>query len=180
MTWTAPSLYRPTSLFVSPISFEGLGMEMRHIQTAGTSSTAWGSATLALYVPVICPGPFTVAKFWWYNGATVNASYSIEAGLYDASGNKLLGTASTAQGTLSTLQEADVTDTLFPAGRYYIALACNNATATFGSFTASSDDACIISGLAQEASATLPTTATFAAFAQTFVPLFGFTQRTLV
>jgi hypothetical protein len=173
-----PVLYRPTSLFVSPLSFEGLGMEMRHIQTASTTSTAWGSATLAVYVPIICPGPFTVAKFWTYNGGT--ASGNTDVGLYDQNGNRLLNTGGTLQSGTSTLQEFDVTDTRFPAGRYYLALANSSATATFHCFTASSDDAAIISGLAQEASATLPATATFAAYAQTFIPLFGFTQRTLV
>ena len=150
---------------------------MRHISTATTSSTAWGSATLAIYVPVICDGPFTVVKFWTSNGT--NAIGTTYVGLYDASGNLLLSANATQSGT-STLQEFDVTDTLFPAGRYYIALSSNNAAATFAAYPANSDDACIISGLAQEASATLPTTATFAAYAQTFLPLFGFSQRTLV
>lgn len=176
---------RPTSVMVSPFSYEGPFSDAtrRPANVAGHSSTAWGTAnTLALFFPVMCETPFTIVKFWTHNGAT--ASGNVDVGLYSDAFVRLLSTTPVAQTGTSVLQDLDVTDTRFPAGRYYIALSLTSATGTILSAAATTVQGVQEAGAFQAtvASGTLPagpvTPVVFATLAA--VPNFGFSQRTLV
>lgn len=176
---------RPTSVIVSPWSYEGPfgDATRRAVNTAGYASTAWGTAnTLGLFFPVMCETPFTIVKFWTHNGATANGN--VDVGLYSDSFTRLLSTTPTAQSGTSVLQDLDVTDTTFPAGRYYIALALTSATGTIVGGAATTKEAVQAAGAFQVntlTSGTLPSSVTPAVFATLLlVPNFGFSQRTLV
>ena len=46
----------------------------------------------------------------------------------------IVGTGSTAQSGINTIQAVDVTDTMLGQGLYYFAMLCDNTTATFVSY----------------------------------------------
>lgn len=124
--------------------------------------------------------PMIVTQLWWHNG-TKTGSPNVDCGIYaagaDGGGRRLVSSGSTAQGTSSVIQTVDITDFLLAPGLYYLALAVSaNNTGIFR--INPSANACRAIGMAQQASAfPLPTTATFAAVASSYVPVFGFTAR---
>jgi hypothetical protein len=71
---------------------------------------------------------------WWVNGATVNASYNVDCGIYADAGKKpgvrLVSSGSTAQGTASEVQFVNVTDTTLMPGLIWLALVCSSTSAT--------------------------------------------------
>ena len=68
-------------------------------------------------------------KMSYLVGAT--AAGNVDLGIYDAQENKLVSTGLTAQGTINTLQEFDITDTLLlPPGVYFMAIKCTDGTGT--------------------------------------------------
>jgi hypothetical protein len=131
-------------------------------------SAAWGTANLALFVPVPCNGPFKIKRVAWENGST--ASGNVDMGVYTAEGKLVVSSGSTAQGTVNVQQVVDVTDTDIPPGLYYLALALSSATGTISgpAWTANVHRAL---GCYQMASAfPLPASATFADSAFAFYP----------
>ena len=138
---------------------------------AGTASAVYPAANLAIYAPFRIAAPIVVTDLWCVNGAT--ASGNVDIGIYDGAGNKIVSAGSTAQSGTSTIQTFNITDTLLGGGLFYLAIALDNTTGTFLRFAPSAPVGRII-GLAQQASAfALPATATFATFAQTYLPNMG-------
>ena len=143
----------------SPLS---VGLELAATGTTFAGGTY--TANDAFYIPFRVVTPNAVAyKIAVANGAV--ASGNVDVGIYDGSRNKLVSSGSTAQAGTTTLQVFDITDTALPMGKYWMAVAIDNATGTmfrqsagFGAgFTALID-------VRKEASAfPLPATATFAA-----------------
>jgi hypothetical protein len=128
--------------------------------TAGTS--AWPSANLAVFAPVVVRRRVVVSAMAWWNGSGVSGN--LDAGIYDRNRALLGHTGSTAQAGASALQSAAISGgpiTLNP-GLYYLALACDNITSPLprASLSIPLLQAC---GYQQMASAfPLPSTATFA------------------
>lgn len=145
---------------------------------AGASAN-WPAADRAIFIPFRIGRPTVVAQLWWYNG-TKTGTPNVDCGIYAFEGRRLTSAGSTAQGTSSVLQAVNITDILLASGLYYFALAVSaNNTGIFraapGLFV------CRAFGMAQQASAMpLPTTATFAACASSYVPVCGFTSRTVL
>jgi len=103
--------------------------------TGTPSSGTWWQANGAIYAAVLVPTTCVARRMWWANGATVSASYNLEAAIYIATaagdpGTLLVSTGSVAQGTASEVQFADITDTVLPPGVYWIMLTCSSASAT--------------------------------------------------
>lgn len=98
-------------------------------------SAAFESANRAVYTPIFIPTVCVATRMWWANGSTVSASYNVDAGIYLDSGfkpgTKLISTGSTAQGTASEVQFADITDTTLTPGRYWLGFTCSSTSATF-------------------------------------------------
>lgn len=144
-----------------------------------TASRAWATNNVALYMPVHMPAGFTVARFLVANGT--NLTGTVDIGLYNIEGTRLLSTGNTARAGASAVQYVDVTNTYFPAGHYYLALVASSTTGTYGAIvldgTIGSAEARTFGAL-QEAlgSAVLPATMAPAAYADTDVFFFGFTQ----
>jgi len=153
------------------------------VTTGNPASTAWESANRAVYHPVIIPCTVVAKRLWWANGSTVSASYNLDVGLYrDAGyrpGAKIISSGSTAQGTASTIQFVDITDTALAPGIVWLALSCSSTSATVFR-TSFSVVARTLHIKYQEASAVpLPTTATPAEAASTAVWHFGFSTTTI-
>jgi hypothetical protein len=149
-----------------------------HSPALGTS--AWPATRQIYYIPFAISEPFTIVKIFWINGTT--SSGNVDAGVYDFAGTRLLNTGSTAQGTVSVVQEVDVTDTTLPGpARYYLALTLDNTTGTIQRTTC---PAGFMGGIGVLTETTgsfgLPSTATFSrADTDTNVFMVGLSSRTL-
>ncbi len=171
--------FRPTSAIISPYSFEAIGEIVAAMQQASPASATVPSTNLCIFVPFLIHEPATIAKVWWSNGATANGN--IDVGCYDEAGNRLIAAGATAQGTVSVLQEVDVTDTLIRPGRFYMGINFTGATATLISITLPLGAAQAAGIVTQTGQTSLPNPATFAnpGGAHTFLPNFGLAFRTL-
>lgn len=172
-----PNIGDPTHILISPHT--ALGIEYAGLAIAGPASVAHGTVNLARFYPFTLPEPIVVVKLWWANGATANGNTDV--GIYTEDGTRIVSTGATAQGTVSVLQEVDITDTQLGRGRYYLGLSSSSATATYLS-NAMSVSLSKMLGWAEVASAhPLPATTTLAAFSTAAIqPIFGLSQRTLV
>ena len=143
-------------------------------QTPPSSSTAEGRVA---YFPVILPGPCWVRRVWWANGSTVNASATIEVGVYSDSGRapaSLLVSGSATQSGTETVQFADCTDTYLPLGRYWLALVpSTTSSVTFFRSSLNSGSTGYVYRY-HESGSTLPSTATPTTGGYSSLWMFGF------
>lgn len=174
-----PNVLRLVNAFtIGSFSSESLGRELTCMGTISTSF-AWPTANLGLFVPVEIYSSLTVVKMSVANGTAVSGN--IDVGIYDMNGNRIVSAGSTAQTGTSVIQTFDITDTLLQAGLYYMALSADNTTSTFGGWSGLAAGDGQAMGLFQMASAlALPNPATFASYAQTVCPLMAMHQRTTV
>ena len=131
----------------------------RNALTAGTVSTAWGTANKAFHVPIVIEELVAFNKFYTLNGAT--ASGNIDIGVYDENNSLVKSTGSTAQSGTNVLQEISVTEFVLKPGFYRLALALSSATGTIFCMSLVNADNSRPYDLTEEASAfPLPSTAT--------------------
>lgn len=124
-----PTFTLPARPSITPFHDESLGVPIAAIASSSPASAAWVTAQTGLYVPFVIAEPVLCKKLFWYNGAT--ASGNVCVAVYTDDGKRLVTTGSTAQATINVIQEVDVTDTLIPAGRNWMALAGGATTLTF-------------------------------------------------
>lgn len=161
--------------YQSPLSQPGSPM-LRPLGGGAVASATWVATNRAIFVPFHASSPFTIRRFWLLVGAT-GGTNTVDIGLYDLLGNRLLNHGGVTVGTANQIQHLDVTDTTFGPGAYYLAGVMNGTTATCLRQTYGSETYKITGALQMATAVPLPTTATFAALAATSVPLFGFTNR---
>lgn len=147
--------------------------------TGGAAWTArqWPANNRAVYVPIVIPSYFTIARFMVANGT--NATGNVDVGLYSFTGTRLISTGTTSRGALtSQVQYIGVTDQTFPAGRYYLALVASSTTGNYFSIGGVGVVSAQAGGWLQEdlGSTVLPTTMTPATYANGTFFGFGFTQ----
>lgn len=160
-------------------SIESFGPQNYGTNTLNLSTSAtWPSANLALFIPFKVFFSYTATRMFAYNGAT--ASGNIDIGIYSSQGNKLVSSGSTAQSGTNVLQEFDITDTVLVPGLYYMAVAMDNTTGTLFRNTTNLNPL-RMNAIYQQASAfALPTTTTFAAMAQSYIPVIGMSNRSFL
>jgi hypothetical protein len=94
----------------------------------GLTSAAIFAANQAFFFPFELTDFGTAYQLLFWVGAT--ASGNIDVGIYDASLNRIVSSGPTAQGTINTVQELNIANTLLKPGRYYLASAASAGTAT--------------------------------------------------
>lgn len=135
-------------------------------------STAWPTANLAFYWPIMIGSACLVTSFFVANGAT--AANQVDIGLYASDGTRISSTGATAQAGTTAIQTIDVTDFMVGPGLYYLALTADNVAVTVRALALGSAEFGRVAGLLQQTTAfALPAAATFAQFAQTIIPLYG-------
>lgn len=177
-------MYRPPQSQPAPpmVSSWTLGWGLVSEGTAGSppASATWESANRGVWNPVLVPVACVARRMWWANGSTVSASYNVEAGIYTSvdylPSAKLVTTGSVAQGTASTIQFADITDTVLSPGMYWLYMSCSSASATFFRSSASTANWAKLIRFTQDSvgPGSAPTTATPVASSSTSIVLFGF------
>lgn len=137
---------------------------------ANTSSAAFVDELISFH-PFVIRQTSTAVKMSYMVGAT--AAGTVDLGIYDSQENLLVSTGLTAQGTINTLQEFDITDTVLRPGVYYMAIKCTDGTGTNFGISHTDENVQTVVLLYEEAGgagAALPTTATM-------VPATGATIR---
>jgi hypothetical protein len=135
------------------------------------SAAAWGTAGLAIYVPLRIPSRVVVLKLWCASGAT--AAGNVDMALYNAAGGLVVAATGTAKGGSMELV-FDVTDTPVGPGLYYVALSSDSTTASFVGYLPAAPLPLAYGVLTEAAAYPLPATATFAASQSlTFIPAMG-------
>lgn len=148
--------------------------------TTAPASANWPAANRAIAIPFRKASTWVLRQFYWRNG-TIVGTVHLDCGLYvagdDGSITLLTSTGSTTQSGDSVLQVVNVTDTAYPAGLYYMALAMDaNSSGVFRSSAGVQLQRAL--GHVQMASAfTLPATFTPAAIASAYIPVFGVSSK---
>lgn len=127
MDWPGTKL-DPLAL-ITPWSEESLGSPLHGMSAA--SAIAGGTVTQnqAEFYPFSLDKEATAVKMFVVNGATVNGNTDV--GIYDREFKALVTSGATLQAGASALQEFNITDTVLPPGRYWMAISTSSATATF-------------------------------------------------
>lgn len=138
------------------------------------ASGTWPAAGLVIFIPFTIDRNATIKRIVTLNGTT--AAGSADVGVFDTAGNLIVNKGPTTQTGTSTLQAFDITDTTLSPGNYFIAAISNTATATFNRWAPSGAVVCEAFGVKQMdnsggTAATLPTSATFAAPTNSYIPV---------
>lgn len=95
---------------------------------SGSPTSQTLTANQAYFQPFRIDVGMTAVKMCYVVGAT--AAGNVDLGIYDAEFNLLVSSGATAQGTINTLQELDITDTVLRPGSYWMAISASIGTAT--------------------------------------------------
>lgn len=152
----------------------------------GSTNTALNmtSANRAIFLPFVLAYPYTAAKMFWINGATVGTNH-IDIGIYNSEGNLLVSIGSTLTSGVSVIQSVDITDTSLSPGLYYMAIVMDGTTDTVEGLSSVNNHANL--GLTSAGARImntafpLPSTVTLADIsANQVIPLMGITSKTIV
>jgi hypothetical protein len=148
--------------------------------SAQCASFAVGATgNVATYCPLWLPFRYPAQNFFYANGTTANGT--IDIGLYSQDGARIWSSGPTTQTGTSTLQFF-AKDIVIDPGCYYLAVGWSSSTATGWGQALPTATRLRYLGLLQQTgltSGTLPSPATFAAYAQAVhaIPLIGFTWQ---
>lgn len=176
--WPSSPIFPNVTLSVVSIESLGVAMSSLGLTAASFTSAAWPTANKAFFVPVWVARQTTLVKAFVYNGAT--ASGNLDIGLYLPNGTQVVSLGSTAQSGTSALQELNITDTTIGPGLYYMALAMDGTTGTAFRATVGSTRGGAMGIYEMTSAFALPATATYATNTASYLPLFGFTTRSVV
>lgn len=131
-------------------------------------SNAWPAANRAIFVPVRVPIGVTVYKMGCGTGTGTTGNFAL--GIYDAGGNLIVSTGSTAKTTASSERVIDITDTYLGPGLYYLAMAVDD-TGPYNSVALGTARVAKLMGVREmETAFPLPGTATFATTQAAYIP----------
>lgn len=169
----------PTQLVVNPMSPQALGIHRPLIAPLNALAT-WPTANLAILYPIRIAYPTVITRMFWQNGATVSGN--VDIGIYDSQGNRIVSSGSTAQAGVSVIQSVDTTDVTLQKGIYYIAMACDNTTATFRRLTSGTATRLRAAGVLNNTTAfPLPSSLTLAgSLVQNYLPIACASQRSFI
>jgi len=130
-----PGIRFPPAVVITPWSIESCGSELAALCIANASGGMFAAASgvpgsnKTYWFPFRIYETSTAVKMSYIVGSTSNGN--IDVGIYDSQGNLLVHSGSVAQGTASTLQEIDITDTILQPGLYYMAIQFSSASGTW-------------------------------------------------
>jgi hypothetical protein len=105
---------------IGPGMLSSVAMEMAAGRVSQQAVTAaWPAAALAIFVPFWIGRAVTIRQLGWINGTPVASS--VDCGIYKPDGTRIISTGNTVASGANAIQRVDVTDTVLPAGNYYIA-----------------------------------------------------------
>lgn len=155
--WPVLNTIHPWSMESSGMHLKGAGIEAIDLVT-GTPE----AANTAYYWPFMIFETSIAVKMSYIVGTT--PAGNVDVGIYDAGKNRLVNSGSTAQGSASTLQEIDITDTTLTPGQYFMAIQFSSGSANFFRFAIADEtvQACVPMYVEAVGSFGLPATAAWA------------------
>lgn len=133
------------------------------------ASGAFPAANATIYMPFRINRVITIATIEVMNGATVSGN--VDVGIYDEGQRRVVNSGSTGQAGTNAAQSFNITDTPLGPGLFYMALACDNTSATFIRAVVPVYTSRPL-GMAQQASAfPLPDPSVMALMTVTFLPI---------
>lgn len=100
---------------------EMLGVELAAMASAAPAGTAWPANQEAFYIPLKIEATVTVKTI----GVAISAdgtAATLDVGIYNSAGTRLVSKGNTAVAATSTWQSFDITDTVLIPGLYYIGI----------------------------------------------------------
>lgn len=166
----------PRTIWTGSLDGLGVGTRAPLAGSAQFASVAWGTANLAILVPIFVRFRYPVRNLFVYNFATVAGN--VDVGIYTDDLARLFSTGSTAQAGASAMQFF-AADLILTPGMYYLAMASSSTTATYAAAAVGTATRERYLGLLQQATALpLPASITPAAVANARIPLIGITPMT--
>lgn len=157
-----------SSLSVSTFSGWALGPGV--FRSGSATGAAWPAANDALFVPFRVPTAVTVYQMACGTGTGTAGNFDL--GIYDAGGNRLVSTGSTAKTTATSERIVNVTDTTLLPGLYYLAMATDGVTNYLQAGSGLNLGFGKLLGMRKTASAfALPATVTYATITATYIPI---------
>lgn len=142
------------------------------------TSAAYVASNRAILIPCQVGKRTVFKRLFCLNGGTVSGN--VDVGVYDERFTRRASAGSTAQAGTNAVQYFDVADFVLGPGRYYLAVALDNATGTLFRNASPNVTQLRLLGMAQQASAfPLPNPIVLAAFATVYIPVIGMTTRTV-
>lgn len=168
--FTARGAFGKTTVAISNFGDTTIGDYYRGTTSTPSAGNAYDTANTATYSPFIVTWPFLAQKM---AVQVVTQSGSMDVGIYSEKGTRLVSMGSTAVAAAG-LQTFDITDTWLNPGTYFMAINCDNTTASFqsmGGLIAAQIGR--VNGIQQQAvgAVALPSTATFATFTLRALPI---------
>lgn len=166
---------------VSSFGRNSLGPLLVGVNATLPAASAWSSANLAVFIPIMIGSTYTAVKMFWINGATVGTNH-VDVGVYDSQGNQLVHIGSTLTAGASVIQSVDTTDITISPGLYYLAMVMDGTTDTVLQGGGGNLVIPLTGGAKIQATAfPLPSPAIYASFATaTNIPFFGMTSSTVI
>lgn len=130
--FSQPSLFPPVNppLVITPYHPESTGLETISVQSlSANAASRIPGANVVNYVPFRLNQHATVRKMSLLVGGANTGN--VQVGLYTAVGSRIVSSGTVALGTINTLQECDITDTLLAPGTYFMAVTLENAAGTW-------------------------------------------------
>lgn len=104
MTMQPRVVQRPDAAYAGTMSHNGVGLAYHGGHWSAPVSGAYTAAARIFYTPFHVAKPYSLARWWWLNGATVGTDY-IQNGIYDESFNLVAASPRTlSAGTVNTPQ----------------------------------------------------------------------------
>ena len=158
-TWTNEDL--KAAQVTDPIVIHSLGIIPGATGAGVTPLTfVWPVANLAFYIPFVYHNDQTVKRMFVEIGGV--QSGNIDVGIYNEAGARQVSDSGSLVGTINDVQEFDIGDTFLVAGRYYMAVAIDNVTASIMRLSILGYRNRILGIKEQTSAYPLPETATFA------------------
>lgn len=173
MSYTpAPLLANAMTLpIISTASDWSVGGVVR-LMGGGSLASSTMVANRAYYMPLHLPATVS-AKRMCYCVGTVGGTDTIQLGIYDEAGNRIVASTAATVGTAANFVFQDITDTVLQPGSYYLACVLNGTTATILRWGLTTTPAGQLACLQQATAAPLPNPATFAASNDNVIPYIG-------
>jgi hypothetical protein len=166
-------------LMITTFTLFSAGVTLRSTFGAGNpNGTTWVTANTAVYVPLWLPYHYPVRRLFFQTGGTQAGNTDI--GIYSWAGAAIFTAGSTANSTTNAPQYiTPATPFVLTAGKYYLSMNhSQTASATVYGQQSYTANAGRLGGLYQQAvgATALPSSATFAQWSGTLLPLFGITR----
>lgn len=101
-------------------------------RTVAAAAAAWFTTDKPMAMSFFLDRTRTVYQLGWANGTTTTDN--IDIGIYDTAWNRKVSTGSIGRSGTSAWQFSDVTDTVLPRGKYWLAVVMHGTTASHMQF----------------------------------------------